>query len=83
MFRVTDSDISYKLNEDLSIADISIDLKGSCLEGKKFEYFLKDPTGEIVFHHKGRFSTDSQRLQFTLMHPLLWWRSAMVNPIFI
>lgn len=71
--RVTDSDISYKLNEDLSVADISIDLKGSCLEGKKFEYFLKDPTGEIVFHHEGKFSTDSQRLQFTLMHPLLWW----------
>ena len=44
MFPVTDSDISYKLNEDLSIADISIDLKGSCLEGKSLNIF-KRPDG--------------------------------------
>ncbi len=69
---VEDFFTDYKLNEDLSKAEISVLAEGENLEGKKFQWLLTAPNGKTVFNKSGKINSE-ELLSVELENPQLWW----------
>lgn len=69
---LTDVYVQYDLTEDFSKAVISLRAEGSKLEGGRFQWTLKEPSGKTVFDETG-FLPELDTKTFTLSNPQLWW----------
>jgi beta-mannosidase len=65
--------VDYTLNDDLTKADIRVNIEGTALAGNKLLWSLKDATGEIVIERE--LTLDENNAEFTseLKQPSLWW----------
>jgi beta-mannosidase len=64
--------VHYQLSEDFQQAVIALQVEGSNLLGKGFEWTLTDPEGNPVLEEKGQVK-DLASTTFSLENPALWW----------
>lgn len=71
--RITNLDLTYTLNKELTAANIRVNIEGTQLPGNGFEWILKDPNGKIVLKKQGKFSSGKYTIEDVLSNPALWW----------
>jgi beta-mannosidase len=70
---VNDVHINYLLNNELTSANIDLEISGCNLEGTKFTWTLKDESGKEVLKQGGSFSANQGKVRAVLPKPVLWW----------
>ena len=64
--------IDYQLSDDFQSATINLQVEGSNIDDKNYEWTLRDPEGIVVFEEKGEISNLDSR-SYSLENPRLWW----------
>ena len=70
---VNDIHVNYQLNNDLSKADISLEVNGHNLKGNRYLWNLKDKTGVVVSKSEGNIESNDFKSTTSLDNPNLWW----------
>ena len=68
-----DIHVNYQLNNELTKADISLEIKGRNLKGCRYQWNLKDKTGKSVSKAKGTIEENGFGTSASLDRPNLWW----------
>ena len=70
---VNDIHVNYQLNNNLSKADISLEVNGRALKGNHYKWSLKDKTGVVVSKTEGNIESNDFKSTTSLDNPNLWW----------
>ena len=70
---VNDIHVNYQLNNDLSKADISLEVNGHNLIGNRYLWNLKDKIGVVVAKSEGNIESNDFKSAAPLDNPNLWW----------
>jgi beta-mannosidase len=71
--RVSDFQIDYKLNEELTKAEIDLCLEGRNLNGTRYSWSLRDNSGKEVLNSGSILRTNTENVKLTFSEPKLWW----------
>ncbi|TVR50669.1 MAG: hypothetical protein EA425_09295, partial [Puniceicoccaceae bacterium] len=72
--RLIDAELRYRLDEDLSAADLDIDIRTTPeAVGREASWSLLGPGGESVAGESFRIQSTATRLNARLASPRLWW----------
>ncbi|GHT18792.1 beta-mannosidase [Planctomycetales bacterium] len=78
--RLKDAVLEYTFNNDLTKAQLHLNIQGVQLSGKSFKWTLKDPQGKVVLEKQGQLTADEQPVESTLDSPALWWPNGYGTP---
>jgi len=70
---VNDIYVNYQLNNELTEADVSLEVNGRNLKGNHFVWSLKDKDGMVVSKAEGNIANDEFNSTATIDRPNLWW----------
>jgi beta-mannosidase len=70
---VSGVEVSYQLDEELSRAEVGVEVSGNGLEGCTLQWRLSDAENGIVYETNVKAGDTGDRFRFTLEHPRLWW----------
>ncbi len=70
---VSNIQVNYQLNNDLSKANISLNANGRDLKGNRCQWILKDKSGIVVSKAEGNIENNDFKSTATLDNPNLWW----------
>jgi beta-mannosidase len=70
---IEDFHVNYTLNQDLTKADIQLELSGQNLKGLPFIWTLKDENGREVLKSEGK-------MELSFANPQLWWTHDQGKP---
>jgi beta-mannosidase len=70
---INDIYVNYQLNNELSKADISLEVSGRNLKGNRFQWSLLDKNGLVVSKAEGSIENDNFTSYVTFGNPTLWW----------
>jgi beta-mannosidase len=77
---VDDLHVDYKINNDLTEADIDLGIKGKNLKGTQFMWILSDASGKEVLRSEGKIDVDHLSKALVLAKPNLWWTHDQGTP---
>ncbi len=77
---VNDVHINYQLNNELTEADIFLEVKGRNLIGNRFQWQLKDRNGATISNLEGKIESDDLESSGTISRPKLWWPHDQGDP---
>ncbi|MBN1791379.1 MAG: hypothetical protein JW830_12835 [Bacteroidales bacterium] len=66
-------DLSYKLSNNLDLADISFRAGGKKICGCRYSWTLQDDTDQVILEKEGVCRNDSIIFNAVLKDPVLWW----------
>jgi beta-mannosidase len=69
---LNDVSLSYTLNDELTQASVKVDVAGTQVSGKPYQWVLKAPDGKVVIEKQGILS-DAPSIEAELSAPVLWW----------
>lgn len=78
---ITGASVSYRLNDELSAADIQLTVEGQALEGTSYKWSLKDDKGKVVLEKAGSLEANRQPIPASLDEPKLWWPNGYGDPV--
>jgi beta-mannosidase len=71
--RVSDFQIDYNLNDELTKAEIDLYLEGRNLNGTRYSWSLRDNSGKEVLKSGSILRTNNENVKLTFSEPRLWW----------
>ncbi|MFT2008299.1 glycoside hydrolase family 2 protein [Pontibacter sp. 13R65] len=77
---LTASTVTYQLNEELSQAQVQLNLEGKALAGKHYKWSLTTESGQIAIAQEGILSSNTESISTQLQEPALWWPSGYGSP---
>jgi beta-mannosidase len=78
--RLNEVFLSYTLNDELTKAHINVNIEGTQVSGKYYQWTLKSPDGKTVLEKQGVLFRDSSQIESELVSPILWWPNGYGNP---
>lgn len=70
---VNDIHVNYQLNNELSKADITLEVDGRSLKGTHYRWSLKDKNGMVAAKAEGNIADNNFKQGATIDRPKLWW----------
>ena len=77
---VSDVHLNYQLNNELSEAAVSLEVKGRNLKGNRYQWQLKDRNGATISSIEGKIESDDFHSSGNVNQPKLWWPHDQGDP---
>lgn len=78
---ITETDITYNLNDEFTNADLNLSLNVSDWNELIYRWTLKDNAGIIVFEKIGDVSSNNTEISASVNKPELWWPNGYGDPV--
>ena len=78
--RLSDVNVDYSLNDDLTTADITLEIEGDEIAGKEIRWVLTDPEGKIVVDKQFKLIDNKSITHHSLSEIKLWWPNGYGTP---
>jgi len=77
---LSDVKVDYSLNDDLTTADITLEIEGNEIAGKEIRWVLTDPEGKIVVDKQFKLIDNKSITHHSLSEIKLWWPNGYGTP---